>query len=97
MSQTFILEVTNTMGICTLVLPYKNLLVSHLAGHCCVMYQVCAGDADAFTLDGAYDPANDPLTSDVDATCTTDFIGIEGLKYFNFTCGKADSPYLDES
>ena len=81
MSQTFILEVTNTMGICTLVLPYKNLLVSHLAGHCCVMYQVCAGDADVFTLDGAYDPAA-KIMSDADATCTNDFIGIEGLQFF---------------
>ena len=55
------------------------------SGHCCVMYQVCPGDADAFTLDGEYE-TSDPPMSDADATCVSrlsperDFIGIEGLK-----------------
>ena len=45
------------------------------------MYQTCAGDADAFTLDGAYDPGA-KQASDVDVTCSNDFIGIEGLQLF---------------
>ena len=41
------------------------------------MYQVCAGDPDAFTLDGEYDTATP--TSESDASCSNDYIGIEGL------------------
>ena len=57
------------------------MCLSLLAGYCCIMYQTCAGDADAFTLDGEIDPTNPPM-SNADTSCSNDFIGIEGLQLF---------------
>ena len=48
------------------------MCVRRAAGYCCIQYQVCADQTNAFTLDGG------TAISAIDTACTLDYIAIPG-------------------
>ena len=48
------------------------MCVRRAAGYCCIQYQVCADQTNAFSLDGG------TAISAIDTACTLDYIAIPG-------------------
>ena len=48
------------------------MCVRRAAGYCCIQYQVCADQTNAFSLDGGTE------ISAIDTACTLDYIAIPG-------------------
>ena len=54
--------------------------IRRAAGYCCVQYQVCAGIAAGFSLDGGT-----AISSLIDTKCTGDYIAIPGNYIYSFS------------
>ena len=55
--------------------------IRRAAGYCCIQYQVCTDQTNAWSIDG-----QSAAISFTDSFCTLDYVGIPGMNTFDEKC-----------